>query len=227
MRTAIAAGAVAWLAPGLAPHLPPLAAALGIRRCIDAPGVALTFDDGPHPDGTPRVLDELARRDAHATFFLVGEQVERRPSLAAEIVACGHTVALHGYRHRNLMRLTPRALADDLRRAVAVIGEATGKAVSVYRPPYGIFTPAGLAIARRERWTPLLWSRWGCDWTLRHGPAAIAERATREIGEGDVVLLHDSDFYSEAGSWRNTAAALSSIIDSLERRGLPTITAAA
>ena len=83
----------------LAPHVPQAAAALGLRRTV-AGGVALTFDDGPHPEGTPAVLEILAEADIRATFFLVGEQVERRPSLAAEIAGQGHLVALHGYRHR-------------------------------------------------------------------------------------------------------------------------------
>ena len=70
-----------------------------------APGVALTFDDGPHPEGTPAVLEALARAGARATFFVVGEQVQRRPALVAEIAAAGHVVALHGYRHRLQLRL--------------------------------------------------------------------------------------------------------------------------
>ena len=83
----------------LAPHVPQAAAALGIQRTVSG-GVAITFDDGPHPEGTPAVLEILASADIKATFFLVGEQVERRPALAAEIAGQGHLVALHGYRHR-------------------------------------------------------------------------------------------------------------------------------
>jgi peptidoglycan-N-acetylglucosamine deacetylase len=222
VRRALAVAGAAWLIPGAAAHAPPLAAALGIRRRTDAAGVALTFDDGPHPQGTAAVLDTLAERRAAATFFLVGEQVERRPQLAAEIAACGHTIALHGYRHRNQMRVAPRALAADLRRAVAVISDATGRLPSLYRPPYGIFTPAGLALTRRAGWTPLLWSRWGRDWNAKLSPERIAAMATRDVAAGDVILLHDADFYSDEGSWRNTAAALPRILDELDRRSLAT-----
>src|SRR5579871_3047253 len=85
----------------LAPHVPRAAAALHVPlRLAGASGVALTFDDGPHPEGTPAVLEVLSQADMKATFFLVGEQVERRPALAAEIVERGHLVAVHGYRHR-------------------------------------------------------------------------------------------------------------------------------
>src|SRR4051794_28550205 len=104
-----------WALPALAPVIPSVSRALGIARSLEA-GVAITFDDGPHPQGTPAVLEVLDRAGVHATFFLVGEQVERRPALAAEIAAAGHRVAVHGQRHRNLLRLTPRALADDLDR---------------------------------------------------------------------------------------------------------------
>jgi len=226
-RTVALAGAAAaaWFGPGAAAHAPALATALGIRRRGDGPGVALTFDDGPHPQGTPAVLDTLAARGAHATFFLVGEQVERRPALAAEIVARGHAVALHGYRHRNQMRVPPRALRDDLRRGVAAIAEATGRVPVLERAPYGIFTPAGLALARRAGRVPLLWSKWGRDWNTRLTPAQIAAMAVRAVAPGDIVLLHDADFYSDDGSWRNTTAALRRILDELGRGQLGTVPA--
>jgi peptidoglycan/xylan/chitin deacetylase (PgdA/CDA1 family) len=198
--------------------VPALARALSIRRRVDSPGVLLTFDDGPHPEGTPAVLEALG--GARAVFFLVGEQVERYPSLAAEVAAAGHEIALHGHRHRNQMRVTPGALADDLRRATDAIGAATGRAPALYRPPYGIFTPAGLAIARRAGWTPLLWSKWGRDWRARTTPEEIAGLATRELTAGDVVLLHDADWYSQPGSHRRTAAAVPRVLEAIERRGL-------
>src|SRR5919199_2167829 len=113
-----AAACLLWTAPALAPVAAPFCGALGIQRRLDgaqgAGSVVLTFDDGPHAQGTPAVLDVLAARGARATFFLVGEQVEHDPGLAREIAAAGHAVALHGYRHRNLLRVAPRALARDL-----------------------------------------------------------------------------------------------------------------
>src|SRR4051794_31710642 len=113
------AAAAAWSAPALAPHVPSLCAPLGIARRLPdgAREVALTFDDGPHAQGTPAVLEALRTAGAQATFFLVGEQVQRHRALAAEITAAGHGVALHGHRHRNLLRVPPRALAADLDRA--------------------------------------------------------------------------------------------------------------
>jgi peptidoglycan/xylan/chitin deacetylase (PgdA/CDA1 family) len=218
------AAAAAWSAPAPAPLVPAVAELLGIPlRLPGGRGVALTFDDGPHPEGTPAVLELLRVAGATATFFLVGEQVERWPSVAAEIAAAGHEVALHGYRHRLLLRRTPAGLARDLDRAVAAIGEATGRTPACYRPPYGVFSAAGLALARRRGWLPLLWSRWGRDWGPREAPAAIARRASAGLRAGDVVLLHDADHYSSVGSWRRTAAALPLILDAVAASGLPLV----
>lgn len=220
---AAAAGAV-WLGPGLAVHWAPLARALGVPLSLaDSSGVALTFDDGPHPEGTPAVLEALAREGATATFFLVGEQVERHPALALEIAAAGHETAVHGYRHRNQTRLPPRAFAADLERAVAVIGEACGREPRLYRPPYGVFTLAGLATVRRASLEPLLWSKWGRDWRARTTPGEIAGLATTGLRAGDVVLLHDADWYSRRGSHRRTAAALPAILAELRRLALPAV----
>jgi peptidoglycan/xylan/chitin deacetylase (PgdA/CDA1 family) len=221
----VLAGAAAWCGPGLAPHLASFCGPLGISRTLPAGtrDVALTFDDGPHAQGTPAVLEVLAAHRVTATFFLVGEQVARHRPLAAEIAAAGHGIALHGYRHHNLMRVAPRALAADLDRAHALIAEVTGLAPSVYRPPYGIFTPAGLVIARRRGWEPMLWSRWGTDWQRFIRPEKIAQRATTGVLAGDVLLLHDADHYSARDSWRRTVRALPQILDALGGRGLRSV----
>lgn len=207
--------------PALGPVVPPIGRAYGAILRDDAlDGVALTFDDGPHPEGTPAVLEALREAGAPATFFLAGEQVERRPALVAEIVAAGHRVELHCYRHRNQLRLTPRSLLDDAERAKAAIEEAGGQEVLDYRPPYGIFSASGLRAVCHRGWRPVLWSRWGKDWKRGATSSSIARRATTGIGAGDIVLLHDADYYSARGSWIDTAAALPSILETLAERGL-------
>jgi peptidoglycan/xylan/chitin deacetylase (PgdA/CDA1 family) len=223
------AAAAAWSAPALAPVVPAVADAIGVARRLPPGqrGVALTFDDGPHPDGTPVLLDLLGEAGAAATFFLVGEQVERRPEIAARIAREGHSLALHGYRHRNLLRVSPRGLVRDLERGARVIEDATGVAPALYRPPYGIFSAAGLAIARRRGYATLLWSRWGHDWRRFTNPELIAGEVTRDLSDGDVLLLHDADHYSAAGSWRNTVAAMPRILETLARLELPAVTPAA
>jgi peptidoglycan/xylan/chitin deacetylase (PgdA/CDA1 family) len=220
--SALAAAAV-WSSPALSSVVPAVAGAFDIRRRLDRPGIALTFDDGPHPEGTPAVLELLALSGASATFFLVGEQVERYPSLAAEIAAAGHEIALHGYAHTLLLRRTPRALERDLDRAVAVIEDATGRSPACYRPPYGIFSSAGVALARRRGWAPTLWSRWGRDWGARETPERIARRASSGLVSGDVILLHDADYYSSRDCWRRMVLALPTILEAAIAVGEPLV----
>jgi peptidoglycan/xylan/chitin deacetylase (PgdA/CDA1 family) len=211
----------AWGLPALAPVVPPLARGLRLSRHSAAPGtVALTFDDGPHPGGTPAVLDVLAAAGVRATFFLIGEQVLRNPALAGEVVAAGHAVALHGHRHRNLLRVPPQALAEDLDRGADTVARATGVDVRLHRPPYGIYSWPALRAVRGRGWAPALWSRWGHDWRRRATPASIATELTAGIRAGDVLLLHDADDYSAPGSWRHTAAALPHVLDAVRAAGL-------
>lgn len=200
--------------PALACHVPAVARRYGIPLRLRSPGaIALSFDDGPHPRGTPAVLEVLAAHDARATFFLVGEQVQRRPALAAEIAAAGHAIALHAHRHRCQLRLSERELAEDLERGAAALAAATGFAPELHRPPFGAYSGAGLRLARACH-APVLWSRWGRDWRRWTTPERIAARAGEGLLGGDVILLHDADFYGGHDCWRNTVAALPYIIES-------------
>jgi peptidoglycan-N-acetylglucosamine deacetylase len=143
--------------------------------------------------------------------------------MLAEIVAAGHQVALHGYRHRLQLRMTPGQVADDLARGSAAIGDALGEPPIWHRPPYGIYSPSGLTAARAAGLRPLLWSRWGKDWRKLTTPSRIASRALHGVLPGDVILLHDADFYSAGGSHRRTAAALELILSELRRRKIGTV----
>ncbi len=210
-----------YLLPGLAAALPALRRPLGVEdRTAAGVGYALTFDDGPHAQGTPAVLELLAGAGVQATFFLVGEQVRRNPSLAREIAAAGHLVGVHCERHRNLLRLTPAQTRADIERAEAVIAETTGLAPALYRPPYGVLNAAALRLAQKRGWRTLLWSHWGRDWERRATPDSIAARVTAGAGAGSVLLLHDADDYSAPGSWQNTVAALPRVLATLAERGL-------
>jgi peptidoglycan/xylan/chitin deacetylase (PgdA/CDA1 family) len=207
----------------LAPVNARAAERIGVARRIEHPGLALTFDDGPHPEGTPAVLEILAQTGTRATFFLIGEQVSRRPALAARIAGEGHLLALHGDRHRLQLRLSARQIAEDLERGRAAIEDACGHAVRLHRPPYGIYSPRGLDGARAAGLSPLLWSRWGKDWRRLTTPQRITRRTVAGISPGDVILLHDADFYSASGSHRHTAQALPGIIDRLRGLGHATV----
>ena len=106
------------------------------------------------------------------------------------------------------------AVRTDLQRGAAAIEEATGVSPTIYRPPYGIFSAGGLREVRGAGYAPWLWSRWG--------PEGIAAKATEDLGPGDVLLLHDADHYSAAGSHRRTAAAVPLILEAAAERGLAT-----
>jgi peptidoglycan-N-acetylglucosamine deacetylase len=223
-----------------------LAASIGVARTLDAPNgdaqtppppvVALTFDDGPHPRGTPRILDILARNDARATFFVVGEQVLQRPQLLVRMLDEGHGVALHGFHHRLHLRRTPKEIEDDFTRGVAAIQDAVGRNPTRHRPPYGIYSPWSLRIARERGLQPLLWSAWGKDWRRLTTPTRIAANATvraktpplpppEPLRSGDVVLLHDADYYNSRRSHERTAEALPKVLATLKSGGFDTVVA--
>ncbi len=216
---------MSYVLPGLAAWVwPTLRGPLGVEDSTSSGvGFALTFDDGPHPQGTPAVLEVLARERVSATFFLVGEQVRRDPALAREIVAAGHAIGLHCDRHRNLLRLTPRQVRADIARAQDAIEQISDSPITLYRPPYGVLNASALRIAREHHWRTLLWSHAGKDWEAHATPESIATLSTQGAGEGSVLLLHDADDYSVPGAWRDTAAALPRILETLFGRGLEAV----
>ena len=225
MGAALSAAAYGGYAlPALAGTWPPLRRPLGVEdRTPHGHGYALTFDDGPHAQGTPAVLELLAAERVRAVFFLVGEQVRRNPALPREILDAGHEIALHCDRHRNLLRLAPRQVRQDLERAHDTIVTATGREPRLYRPPYGVLNAAALRFARRRGWRILLWSHWGRDWEARATPESIAAKVTGGAGEGSVLLLHDADDYSASGSWRRTVDALPAVLETMRERGVQAV----
>ncbi|MGH9089456.1 MAG: polysaccharide deacetylase family protein [Acidimicrobiales bacterium] len=184
--------------------------------------VALTFDDGPHPEGTPAVLDRLDELGLRATFFLLGGAVARHPALVGEITRRGHEVGTHGYTHGRHLARTPWWVAHDLGRAAAALATA-GHQPRWYRPSYGQATASTFVAARRRGWRLVLWSSWGREWATPH-PAAVAARVAHRLGSGAIVLLHDSDAHGPAGMWRTARDALGPIAAELDRRGLGTAT---
>lgn len=186
--------------------------------------VAITFDDGPHSEGTPKMLELLAAAEARATFFVVGEQVVKRPELARRIIEGGHALGLHGYQHRPHPLRRAAELLEDFDRGLAAIQDATGTTPRLHRPPFGIYSPASLRLTHERGLQPLLWSKWGKDWRKVTTPEQIAKRATSGVAAGDVILLHDADYYSARCSHRRTAAALPEILKMLKSAGLDTVT---
>jgi peptidoglycan-N-acetylglucosamine deacetylase len=191
-----------------------------VRRTGSNGAVALSFDDGPDL-GLEAFLRTLEGYGARATFFVVGEQVERDPGKLRELVVRGHEVAVHGHRHRNHLRLSPRQTVGDMRRAKDIIEEASARPTRLFRPPYGIFNLASWLEAPRLGWERVLWTRWGRDWQARATPGSIADKIGHPDA-GDVLLLHDSDRYAAPGSWCNTLGALPIVLERISSLGLDT-----
>ena len=183
-------------------------------------GVALTFDDGPDPLGTPAVLDALdAAGEVKATFFLVGEQLMRHHALARECAARGHELALHCFEHRDHDTLRPQEARDDIARALGSFEAATGRRPRFYRPPYGRFSQASYDACLHLGLEPVYWSAWGMDWEPL--PAErVAELVIRDLDDGAIVLLHDSPRYAHRPDATPTAEAIAAIASHAADAGL-------
>jgi peptidoglycan/xylan/chitin deacetylase (PgdA/CDA1 family) len=215
---AVAAGhigpAATWL-PGPRGRLWPLLDGRG-----DPARVALTFDDGPDPESTPRFLQALDELSVRATFFVLGERLARHPELGRRIAAEGHELAVHGWRHDRPW--WPRPVRDhrDLARTADLVAEAAGHRPLWYRPAYGILTGGRWAAAHAAGLRPVLWSAWGRDWTHDATPDSVLVEVTRTLRGGATVLLHDSDVASAPGSWRATLGALPGLVAVCRAYGL-------
>jgi peptidoglycan/xylan/chitin deacetylase (PgdA/CDA1 family) len=155
--------------------------------------VSLTFDDGPDPDTTPRILELLRAQQHTATFFVIGEKVERHPELVRRIVAEGHALGLHSYDHDRLYALkSPEAVAGDVERTQRVIREATGITPTWLRPPIGQVSPNTGNGATAARVKLVAWSARGLDGVKGQQPARVAQRIIRQLRDGAVIMMHDA-----------------------------------
>lgn len=169
-------------------------------RALTAPArpgeLALTFDDGPNPAWTPRLIDILAGHDVRATFFLVGSFAQAEPGLVRRIAAAGHLIGDHSWSHPNLA-LTPAAkVRDELLRTKDVLQQITGRPVRFFRPPFGARRPAVFRVARLLGLEPVLWNAMTSDWSQTSADV-IAQRLMRRVdrlqqrGRAANIVLHD------------------------------------
>jgi peptidoglycan-N-acetylglucosamine deacetylase len=172
-------------------------------------GIALTIDDGPSPEYTPQVLQLLERYRVTATFSMIGLEVAAYPGLVREVAAAGHTIANHTWSHANLAYLSPALIADQGDRATGAIHKATGGAPSLFRAPYGAWSPAALQYCARAGMTPLDWSVDPRDWS-RPGVPAIVRNIMRNTRTGSIILEHDG-----GGNRSQTVAALKIVLPRL------------
>jgi peptidoglycan/xylan/chitin deacetylase (PgdA/CDA1 family) len=177
--------------------------------------IALTFDDGPHPETSYRVLNILRSHRAKATFFVTGEMAERYPEVVKAEAAAGHSVANHTYRHVRLTELPIQSMACELRACGTVIERITGKAPRLFRPPGGDSDERVMGVAEYLGYTTVFWTCNPGDWT-RPTTETIADRVLSRAHNGGIVLLHDGV--------RQTSLALPRILDELEERGFEFVT---
>lgn len=180
--------------------------------------VALTFDDGPNPEATPRILDALSSLNVRATFFLLGKHVDRWPEIAARVAREGHRVGNHGWYHRKLHVRSPSYVRADIARGAASIMQATGVAPQLFRAPHGFRNPWVSSIAHSLGERVVGWSLGVWDSTVP-GVDVIVQRTVNGVRPGSIVLLHDGDGYDPLGDRLQTAAAIVPIVQALRVRG--------
>lgn len=188
------------------------------------PGVAITIDDGPDPDITPRVLKLLESHAACATFFCIGERVLRYPDIAREIVRRGHCIENHSQRHRhNFSLLGPGAMNNEVSQAQESIYRVTGSSPQFFRAPAGLRNPFLDPLLARLKLRLASWTRRGFD-TVSADADAVFRRLANALQSGDILLLHDGN---AARSRRGQAVILDvlpRLLDALTARGLQSVT---
>lgn len=216
-----AAGRLAWHVGPAATWLPPVRRLTpGLAGRGDRGHVAITFDDGPSPERTPRFLAALARLGVHATFFVLGERLADERRIGEEIVAAGHELAVHAWRHHYLLGRSFRRTTAELERAAELVAEVGGRWPRWFRPPYGVLTGEGALAATRLGMRPVLWTAWAKDWTTTATPRSILDSLRPGITGGATLLLHDAG-PSGASAWCDaTLTALPRIIDQVRSAGL-------
>jgi peptidoglycan/xylan/chitin deacetylase (PgdA/CDA1 family) len=217
---AVGTGAAAWAgyAWGAQCALPAIA---WRRGPAGGPRVALTFDDGPDPSATPRLLRLLAARGLRGTFFLIGERAARHPDLVRAIAGDGHEVGNHSWRHRNAWLLPPAAGAREVGEGASILGGILGRAPRLYRPPWGIVSVATVVAARRLGLATVLWSLQP-EGLRPRSPAAQLRHVARRLHGGAIVDLHDAP--GLPGAPERLLAMLPGLLDVLRARGYEAVT---
>jgi len=182
-------------------------------------GCALTFDDGPNPDVTPRLLSLLARYDVPATFFVLGKYVTQYPELMSDIAARNHAIGNHTFAHHSLVFFSRQQIVDELNRCDDAVFRATGKHTECVRPPYGFRGPQFFLAAQRAGFSKVvMWSVNGRDWKPQ--PAAAMRRRLEKVRTGDIILLHDGDHRTSNTNRSHMLDALEYWIPRWKERGV-------
>ena len=179
--------------------------------------LALTFDDGPNPAWTPRLLEILASRAVRATFFMVGGRAQGEPALVRQMVAAGHLIGNHSWGHPNLALASISRIKEELSHTSQTLEQITGVPVRYFRPPFGARRPEVLRTARRLGMVPVLWNAMTSDWK-NPSAEAIAGRLMRKSdrlerhGLAANIVLHDGSHMDPAANRAPSIAAAAQLI---------------
>ena len=193
-----------------------------VRAPKGARGVALTFDDGPDPTWTPRILATLAEHGAKATFFVVGRKAEAHPEVLRAILDAGHAVGMHSYAHDRLFSLrSERRVRQDLQQAMAVLERLTGASPALFRPPIGHTNPIVARVVDKLDLVVVGWTISGHDGIASARPADVVARVRRDLRDGAIIALHDAP---ERGDREPAAVkALPAILDAIAAERLDVV----
>jgi peptidoglycan-N-acetylglucosamine deacetylase len=186
---------------------------------------ALTFDDGPSPEWTPIILDELKKAGVKATFFMIGEHVVKYPEIAKRVVDEGHEIGNHTYDHHVLLYYKMEELEKEIKDAERVIQNVTGKLTKYFRPPKAWLTAEEKIKIAEMGYKVVLWSLNSKDWVTFHDKQ-ITSYILGHIRPGDIILFHDSGgvFSTEGGSRVQTAKTVTRLVKKLKERGYSFVT---
>ncbi len=174
--------------------------------------IALTFDDGPHPKYTPKLLDGLKERNVKATFFVIGENAANYPDIIKRIADEGHLIGNHTYSHVQLTCISEEKAISEITMTNEIIEKCTGKKPTFIRPPYGLYSDT---LKRETNLTPVLWSIDPRDWSVINTDSVV-KHVLKRAKNGDVILLHDI--------FNTSVDAALKIIDKLQEKGYEFVT---
>ena len=159
---------------------------------VNAPAIALTFDDGPHAKNTPRLLDMLKERNIKATFFLIGRSIGAHPEIVRRIIAEGHEVGNHTWDHKSLRAMSESGIADELQKTQDAIVAACGVTPLIFRPPFGAITKKQeQAVMDRFHYTAIEWEVDTNDWKAPRTIAKVHDTILKDTHAGSIILCHD------------------------------------
>lgn len=185
--------------------------------------VALTFDDGPYSPYTEQLLDILQENNISATFFLVGENVEKHPEVVKRIVDEGHQIGNHTYHHVDLLKKDSKTIEEEIDRTSKAIAKITGVVPHLVRPPHGFRDPVVMDIMAERHLKVVEWSVMSRDWT-NPGVEVIVDRTLQKVKNGSIILLHDGDGIASKASRQQSVEATRRIIQNLTAQGYKFVT---